>query len=87
MITINNEELTTMMTGCIKWVDISNEEVIFKRNEGLAQSNVNRREYYVLKFDYPGGSATIDLSHLDVIALHLDHLLYVYRNRWTHKIN
>ncbi len=88
VIVINNKGITTPIAGYKEWYEVSNESVFFQKATGaMGIGSGNKRDYNVLQFDYPGGTEKIELSFLDINPEHLDHQLYVYRNRFLNNIN
>ncbi len=74
VITINNKGIGTFSADFHTWSEIENEKVTY--------ISTGRNGYYQFTYDYPGGSENISLNFIKVKPSQLNHLLYIYRNRY-----
>jgi len=72
-IIINEKGMETSATGFHEWKDISDDEVITRPS---GRSSVTNLEY-----NYPGGSAKLNISELDTNKKALEDILHTYRLR------
>lgn len=78
-IILNNDGIETVNIPFVAWADVTNDNVI-TRQQG--KSSVTSFE-----FDYPDGSASIQIDELNINKATLENLLHTYRVRSEKKVN
>jgi hypothetical protein len=74
VITINNNGIGTFSADFNTWSEIENEKISYVSS--------GRSGSYRFTYDYPGGKEDINLNFLKIKPYQLNHLLYIYRNRY-----
>jgi len=78
-IILNDKGIETISAGFVEWKDITDEEVVTIRSGKTSNT--------YLKYDYPDGSAKVDIGELDITKKALENLLHTYRVRSEKKVN
>ncbi|NII26956.1 hypothetical protein HB364_17835 [Pseudoflavitalea sp. X16] len=78
-IIVNDKGIQTISTPFYEWKDITNEEAIGQRS--------GKHTYYYLIYDYPGGSAKLQIDDYETDQRSLNNLLSLYRGRYQKKQN
>jgi hypothetical protein len=78
VIILSNKGLKTLNTSFFEWGEIKNERVIL-------QNGIGNNIYYLV-YDYPGGSAKLNIHRIDMSREELENLLHIYRLRYNESV-